>query len=160
MLAWTMAAELPKVPLADGLELLLFAHDVEPARFDRAVPRWHAQLCREQQLSSGEAQLALAALNALPGPGVQSAVQSLAAVARRAASDGTFGCCKPGSVAADDAQLRPVPFGLQDRACHLPGSSSKVSVRRPRSNIRSEAFCERLAQRSLLGVRPPSLPGG
>jgi hypothetical protein len=80
MLAWTMAAELPKVPLADGLELLLLARDLEPARFDRAVPRWHARLCSEQQLSSGEAQLALAALNALPGPGVRSAVQSLAAV--------------------------------------------------------------------------------
>jgi hypothetical protein len=39
MLAWTMAAELPKVPLADGLELLLLARDLEPARFDRAVPR-------------------------------------------------------------------------------------------------------------------------
>jgi hypothetical protein len=80
MLAWTTAAELPKVPLADGLELLLLARDLEPARFDRAVPRWHARLCSEQQLSSGEAQLALAALNALPGPGVQSAVHSLAAV--------------------------------------------------------------------------------
>jgi hypothetical protein len=82
MLAWTMAAELPKVPLADGLELLLLANDVEPARFDRAVPRWHARLCSEQQLSSAEAQLALAALIALPGPGVQSAVQSLAAVCK------------------------------------------------------------------------------
>ena len=80
MLAWTMAAELPKVPLADGLELLLLARDLEPARFDRAVPRWHARLCSEQRLSGGEAQLALAALNALPGPGVNSAVQSLAAL--------------------------------------------------------------------------------
>ena len=42
--------------------------------------RWHARLCSERRLSSGEAQLALAALKALPGPGVQSAVQSLAAV--------------------------------------------------------------------------------
>jgi hypothetical protein len=80
MLAWTMAAELPKVPLADGLELLLLARDIEPARFDRAVPRWHARLCSEQQLSSAEAQLALAALNALPGAGSRSAVESLAAV--------------------------------------------------------------------------------
>jgi hypothetical protein len=80
MVAWTMAAELPKVPLADGLELLLLARDLEPARFDRAVPRWHARPCIEQRLSSGEAQLALAALNALPGPGVQSAVGSLVAV--------------------------------------------------------------------------------
>jgi hypothetical protein len=79
MLAWT-ASELPKVPLADGLELLLLANDVEPARFDRAVPRWHARLCSEQQLSSAEAQLALVALIALPGPGAQSAVRSLAAV--------------------------------------------------------------------------------
>ena len=80
MLAWTMAAELPKVPLADGLELLLLARDLEPARFDRGVPRWHARLCTERRLSSGEAQLALAALNALPGPGVESAVQCLAAL--------------------------------------------------------------------------------
>jgi hypothetical protein len=75
-----MAAEHLKVPLVDGLELLLLARDLEPARFDRAVPRWHARLCREQQLSSGEAQLALAALNALPGAGARSAVQCLAAV--------------------------------------------------------------------------------
>ena len=63
-----------------GSSLLLLARDLEPARFDRAVPRWHARLCSEQQLSSGEAQLALAALNALPGAGAKSAVQSLAAV--------------------------------------------------------------------------------
>jgi hypothetical protein len=80
MLAWTMAAELPKVPLADGLELLLRARDLEPARFDRSVPRWPPRLCSERQLSTGEAQLALAALIALPGPGAQSAAQSLAAV--------------------------------------------------------------------------------
>ena len=39
-----------------------------------------ARLCSEQRLSTGEAQLALAALNALPGPGARSGVQSLAAV--------------------------------------------------------------------------------
>jgi hypothetical protein len=74
----------PAVPgpsaLADGLGLLLLAHDVEPARFDRAVPRWHARVCGEQRLSTGEAQLALAALIAMPGPGAQSAAQSLGAV--------------------------------------------------------------------------------
>jgi hypothetical protein len=80
MQAWTLAAEVPKVSLADGLALLLLARDVEPARFDRGVPRWHARLCSEQRLSSGEAQLALAALNALPGPGVVSGAQALAAV--------------------------------------------------------------------------------
>jgi hypothetical protein len=80
MLAWTLAAELPKVPLADGLELLLLARDLEPARFDRAVPRWHARLCTERRLSAGEAQLALGALNALPGTGALGGAQALAAV--------------------------------------------------------------------------------
>ena len=83
MLAWTMAAELPKVQLADALALLLLARDLEPARFDRAAPRWHARLCTERRLSASEAQLALAALNALPGPGVGSAGQALAAVCAR-----------------------------------------------------------------------------
>ncbi len=68
MLAWTMAAELPKVQLADALALLLLARDLEPARFDRVASRWHARLCTERQLSASEAQLALAALSALPGP--------------------------------------------------------------------------------------------
>jgi hypothetical protein len=83
MLAWTLAGELPKVPLADGLALLLLARDVEPARFERAVPRWHARLCTEHQLTAGEAQLAIAALNALPGTGAESATPALAAICRR-----------------------------------------------------------------------------
>jgi hypothetical protein len=83
MLAWTMAAELPRVQLADALALLLLARDLEPARFDRAAPRWHARLCTERQLSTSEAQLALAALNALPGPGATSAAHALAAVCER-----------------------------------------------------------------------------
>jgi hypothetical protein len=66
LVVWTIAAELPKVQLGDALALLLLARDVEAARFDRAAPRWHARLCTERQLSAGEAQLALAALNALP----------------------------------------------------------------------------------------------
>jgi hypothetical protein len=83
MLAWTMAAELPRVQLADALALLLLARDLEPARFDRAVPRWHARLCTERQLSASEAQLALAALNALPGPGYENAAHALAGLCER-----------------------------------------------------------------------------
>ena len=48
----------------------------------RAVPRWHARLRTERRLLSGEAQLALPALNALPGPGVDTALQSLAALCK------------------------------------------------------------------------------
>jgi hypothetical protein len=83
MQAWTLARELPNVPLADGLALLLLARDLEPARFERGVPRWHARLCMERRLSGSEAQLALAALNALPGTGADSGAQSLAAICRR-----------------------------------------------------------------------------
>jgi hypothetical protein len=83
MHAWTLARELPKLPLADGLALLLLARDLEPARFERGVPRWHARLCMERRLSGGEAQLALAALNALPGMGADSGAQSLAAICKR-----------------------------------------------------------------------------
>jgi hypothetical protein len=53
---------------------------IEPAQFDRAAPRWHARLCTALQLSTSEAQLALAALNALPGPGVATAAEALAAI--------------------------------------------------------------------------------
>jgi hypothetical protein len=80
MQAWSLAAELPQVPLADALELLVLARDLEPARFDRGLPRWHARLCMERQLSTGESQLALAALSALPGPGATSAAHALAAL--------------------------------------------------------------------------------
>jgi hypothetical protein len=78
--AWGLAGELPQVPLADALELLLLARDLEPARFDRGVPRWHARLCGERRLSTGEAQLALAALGALPGAGAISAAHALSSL--------------------------------------------------------------------------------
>jgi hypothetical protein len=83
MQAWTLAGELPKVPLADGLALLLLARDLEPERFERGVPRWHARLCTERQLPASEAQLALAALNALPTRAADSGAQALAAVCER-----------------------------------------------------------------------------
>ena len=81
MVAWTLAAELPKLSLADALSLVLLARDSdELRRFERAVVRWHALLCLEKRLSPGESQLALAALNALLGRGAVSAAQSLVAV--------------------------------------------------------------------------------
>jgi hypothetical protein len=123
MLAWTMAAELPKVPLADVLELLLLARDLEPARFDRGVPRWHARLCTERRLSSGEAQLALAALNALPGPGVgvrrslsRGAVRGLRS---RAGDSGAGGLARR-------SRHLIAPYALRGKA-HSKKSSQKAS---------------------------------
>jgi hypothetical protein len=80
LVAWTMAAELPKVPLADALSLLLLALDQQPGRFERAAPRWHARLCDEARLTLPEAQLALAALQALAGRGAVGGGQALVAI--------------------------------------------------------------------------------
>jgi hypothetical protein len=80
LLAWTMAAELPKVPVADALSLLLLALDQQPWRYEKAAPRWHARLCDEARLTLPEAQLALAALHALAGPGAVGGGQALVAV--------------------------------------------------------------------------------
>jgi len=80
LLAWTLAAELPKVPLADALSLLLLALEQQPWRFEKAAPRWHARVCDEAQLTLPEAQLALAALHALAGPGAVGGGQALIAI--------------------------------------------------------------------------------
>jgi hypothetical protein len=80
LLAWTLAAELPKVPLADALTLLLLALDQQPWRFETAAPRWHARLCEEARLTLAEAQLAVSALDALAGPGAVAGGQALIAI--------------------------------------------------------------------------------
>ena len=78
--AWTSAAELPKLPLADALSLLLLALDDQPWRFNKAAPRWHARLCGEARLTLEEAQLALGALAALGGPSTVAGGQALGAL--------------------------------------------------------------------------------
>lgn len=80
LLAWTLAAELPKVPLADALSLLLLALDQQPWRFEAAATRWHARLCDEARLTLAEAQLAVSALDALAGPSAVAGGQALIAV--------------------------------------------------------------------------------
>jgi hypothetical protein len=77
LLAWTLAADLPAVPLADALALLLLARDQQPWRFETAAPRWHARLCSETSLTLGEAQLALAALHMLRGPSAAAGGKAL-----------------------------------------------------------------------------------
>jgi hypothetical protein len=80
LLAWTTGAELPKVPLADALSLLLLALDQQQCRFEQAAPRRHARLCHEARLTLPEAQLALAALEAVAGPGAVCGRQALVAI--------------------------------------------------------------------------------
>ena len=80
LLAWSLAAELPRVPLADALALLLLALDEQRWRFDVAAPRWHGRLCAEARLTLAEAQLAVAALDAMAGPSAAAGGQALAAI--------------------------------------------------------------------------------
>lgn len=72
------AAELPRVDLADALAILLVLLDGRSPRYDRAAVRWHGRLCLEVRgLSLGDAGLALAALQALPGSHADAAAAAL-----------------------------------------------------------------------------------
>ena len=78
-MAWTLANELPRLALTDGLALLLLARDCDPSRYVLAAPRWHARLCTEAKLSLEESQLAISALNGLRGVYPSVAGHALAA---------------------------------------------------------------------------------
>ncbi len=81
------AAELPRVPLEDALALCLLLRDREPARYEAAAVRWHSRFCREVRSSLADAQLVLAALHSMAGPGVDAAAQCLLAVSERASQE-------------------------------------------------------------------------
>ena len=82
-LALATAAELPRVPLADALAILVLLRDDRP-RFDRAVVRWHARFCLEVPgVGADEAQLALAALRSLSGPDAAAGAAALVALGER-----------------------------------------------------------------------------
>ena len=91
LLAWTLAADLPKVPLADALALLLLARDQQPWRFEAAAPRWHARLCSEAALTLSEAQLALAALQSPAGPSAPLGGRTLVGICRAHGLDDAVG---------------------------------------------------------------------
>ena len=64
--ALSAAAELRHVALTDALELLLLLRDRDPARYPRAVLRWHGRFCREVPgITPSEAGAVLALLAAL-----------------------------------------------------------------------------------------------
>jgi hypothetical protein len=72
------AAELPNLSLEDALAVCLVLRDGEPEVFERAIVRWHGLLCRQARgLGAREAQLALAALQALAGPAALPAARLL-----------------------------------------------------------------------------------
>ena len=76
------AAELPQLSLEDALAVCLVLRDDEPEVFERAIVRWHALLCRQAKgIGAREAQLALAALQALNGPAARPASRLLEEIA-------------------------------------------------------------------------------
>ena len=81
-IALAAAAELPRVNLPEALALCLLLVD-DSERFERAIVRWHGRFCLEVRgVGAGEAQLALAALRALPGPGGEAGGRALIALCR------------------------------------------------------------------------------
>ena len=72
-----VAAELPAIGLEDALAILLALLDREPQTFSRAAARWGGRLTLERRLSLTDAQLTLASLAALPGPGARAGAEAL-----------------------------------------------------------------------------------
>lgn len=72
-----IAAELPTIGLEDALAILLALLDREPQTFSRTAARWGARFTLERRLSLIDAQLALASLAALPGPGARAGAEAL-----------------------------------------------------------------------------------
>ena len=71
------AAELGALSLSDALGVCLVFAPHDRARFERAAVRWHARYCLEQRPAADEAQLAAAALRALPGPAGAAGAEAL-----------------------------------------------------------------------------------
>lgn len=72
-----IAAELPRIGLEDALAILLALLDREPQSFSRTAARWGGRLMLERRLPLIDAQLTLASLAALPGPGARAGADAL-----------------------------------------------------------------------------------
>jgi hypothetical protein len=80
-LALAEARDLPKLNLADGVELLVLIAEKQPALYECAAVRWACRYLSERTTTLADAQLALAALAAVPGPDGEAASTLLAGLA-------------------------------------------------------------------------------
>lgn len=71
------------VPLDDALDICLALLELEPHTYPKTAARWGSRLAIERKLNLTDAQLTLAALAALPGPGARAGAEALIEVARR-----------------------------------------------------------------------------
>lgn len=84
--ALAAARELPHLGLDDALELTVLVARKDPRRHPRIAARWLQRYLEEDpEATIEEASLAAASLAALPGAGFGEAVQTLKALAERAA---------------------------------------------------------------------------
>lgn len=78
------AAELPNpVSLEDALDICLALLDLEPHTHPQTATRWASRLAIERKLNLVDAQFALAALAALPGPGARGGAEALMDISGR-----------------------------------------------------------------------------
>jgi hypothetical protein len=79
--AWSAAAELQAVPLADALALCLLVRDRDAVSFPRFALRWHARFCAETRgVGLEDGRLVLDLLTAVGGPEPQRAAGALRAL--------------------------------------------------------------------------------
>jgi hypothetical protein len=78
------AAELPgPAPLDDALDICLALLELEPHTYPHTAARWGSRFAIERKLTLCDAQLALAALAALPGPSARAGVEALSELGAR-----------------------------------------------------------------------------
>ncbi len=77
MVALAAAHDLHQLNLTDSLELCLVLRG-DPARYSRAVARWHAKYAAERKVTGPASAAVLALLLAIAGPRPQPAARALA----------------------------------------------------------------------------------
>jgi hypothetical protein len=79
-----IVAELPRPPgLEDALAICLALLDREPETYPRAAAKWVGRFAIERRLTLSDAQLAMAALGALPTDGAHAGAEALIELAER-----------------------------------------------------------------------------
>jgi hypothetical protein len=78
------AAELPHpIALEDALDICLALLELEPHTYPQTATRWGGRLAIERKLTLVDAQLAFAALAALPGLGAKAGAEALIEISGR-----------------------------------------------------------------------------
>lgn len=87
LMAFAAAKDLPRLSLADALELTVLVARKDPSRHPRIAARWLLRFLEEHPVAPIEdAALAAASLIARTGPSYEEAAQALWAMAERATS--------------------------------------------------------------------------